>query len=248
MYVKSLLITGANRGIGLEFVKQFLKLPQSPQWVFAACRNPEKATDLKTLGETYPNLRIKQLEVTDRESIKDLVTSVTSDLGEEGLTLLINNAGCLKRLQLNDVTQEEMLESFQINSVAPLCISQAFVPVLKKSSLQSPGDGGYGYRAAIVNISTLTASITDNVTGGNYDSRTSKAALNMISKSLSVDLKPGRILVSILDPGWVKTELGGAGAKMEVSDSVARMIKVIQGLTMDKTGTFLNYDGKTLPW
>lgn len=75
-----------------------------------------------------------------------------------------------------------------------------------------------------------------------------QVALNMISKSLSVDLKPDNILVAILDPGWVKTELGGTGAKIEVSDSVERMIKVIQGLTMDKTGTFLNYDGKTLPW
>ncbi|XP_031471126.1 short chain dehydrogenase gsfK-like [Phasianus colchicus] len=159
---RSALVTGANRGIGLGFVQHLLALPNPPEWVFATCRDPkgQRAQELQKLAAKHPNLVVVPLEVTDPASIKAAAASVGERLKGSGLNLLINNAGILKANRLDNETLKDMSEVYTTNTIAPLLLSQAFLPLLKKAAQGSPGSGMSSSKAAIINMSSTGGSIS----------------------------------------------------------------------------------------
>lgn len=247
--IGSLFITGANRGIGLEFVKQLTRLPQPPRHIFATCRNPSEAKDLLQLASKHNCVHILKLDVSNTSEYPSLVKTVETTLDGEGLNVIVNNAGMAGRVQLEDVTETVMMEHYRVNAVAPLLLIQAFLPLLKKAASTSADVSGLSCaRAAIINITTKVASIDDNKSGGGYPYRASKVALNIITKSLSVDLKPHGILAVVLHPGWVQTEMGGPNALISTETSVSGLLRTMQGLNEETSGSFFNYDGTVIPW
>ncbi|KAM4894280.1 C-signal-like isoform 9-T23 [Sylvia borin] len=254
--VRSVLVTGANRGIGLGLVQHFLRMPKPPQWIFATCRDPkgQRAQELRNLASKHPNIIIIPLEVSDPTSIKAAAAKVAEHLGGSGLNLLINNAGIVKLNTLDTETLEDMREVYTTNTIGPLLVGQAFLPLLKKAAQGSPGSGLSCSKAAIVNISSTAGCIADCfgwelIQGTSY--RCSKAALNMLSKCQSLGYKEHGILCVALHPGWVQTELGGATGHTPpttVDDSVQGMLKVLSSLSEKETGAFLDWEGKVVPW
>lgn len=243
---KTIFITGANRGIGLELVKQFLSLSHSPEHIFATYRTLETASELKSLSEVNTKLHMVQLDVNNIESFDEVVSEVESELKNHGLDLLINNAGIMDRSKLDAVTEEGMIKVYKTNVVAPLMLSKAFLPLLRRSVSQRNSENSS--KTFIVNMSSGAGSIANNTWSTMYPYRPSKAALNMITKSLSVDLAGEGIMAVALHPGWVQTDMGGSNASLTIKESVDGLITVIGSLDESKNGGFLDYTGKTLPW
>ncbi|KAM3665275.1 C-signal-like isoform 2-T2 [Ammospiza maritima maritima] len=253
---RSVLVTGSSRGIGLELVRQLAASPRPPQHIFATCRDPEgpRGKDLQNLASKHPNLVIITLEIADQASIKAAATKVEERLGGSGLNLLINNAGMVKPKMLDNETLEDMTETYTTNTVGPLLMGQAFLPLLKKAAQGSSSSGLSCNKAAIVNISSIGGSIASafawelmHVTS--Y--RCSKAALNMLSKCQSLAYKEHGILCVALHPGWVQTDLGssaGGVPPVTVDDSVQGMLKVLSSLSEKDTGAFLDWEGNVIPW
>jgi NAD(P)-dependent dehydrogenase (short-subunit alcohol dehydrogenase family) len=233
-FMKTLLITGANRGIGLEFCRQYA----AAGWrVLACCRDPGKADALNKLAARYPDLiRLHALDVTDHAQIEQLART----LSDEAIDLLINNAGVYPTADkrgFGHTDYAEWMTAFNINTMAPLKMVEAFVQQIARSRLK-----------LIVTITSQMGSIDDNGSGGSYLYRSSKAAANMVVKSLAVDLKEKGITSVAFNPGWVKTDMGGPNAMIPVEQSVADMRKVIDGLTLADTGKFIGNDGVVIPW
>ncbi|XP_030914292.1 uncharacterized protein LOC102032275 isoform X2 [Geospiza fortis] len=255
--VNSVLVTGANRGLGLGFVQHFLRMPNPPQWIFAGCRDPkgQRAQDLQNLASKHPNLVIIALEIADPASIKAAAAKVGERLGGSGLNLLINNAGIVKPKTLEAETLEDMTETYTTNTAGPLLMGQAFLPLLKKAAQGSPGSGLSCSKAAIINMSSYAGSIEDMYVwefGQVVSYRCSKAALNMLSKCQSLAYKEHGILCITFHPGWVQTDMGGGGGSykppLTVDDSVQGMLKVLSSISEKETGTFLDWEGKVVPW
>lgn len=232
--MKTLLITGANRGIGLEFCKQYAAAGDR---VLACCRNPNKADALNKLAARHPDLiELHALDVTDHAQIEQLARA----LSDETIDLLINNAGiypAADKRGFGHTDYAEWMTAFSINTMAPLKMVEAFVQQIARSQLK-----------LIVTLTSQMGSIEDNGSGGSYLYRSSKAAANMVVKSLSVDLKEKGITSVAFHPGWVQTDMGGPNAMIPVEQSVADMRKVIAGLTLADTGRFIGYDGREIPW
>ncbi|KAL9839376.1 LOW QUALITY PROTEIN: C-signal-like [Geothlypis trichas] len=254
--VRSVLVTGANRGIGLGFVQHFLRMPNPPQWIFAGCRDPKDSEpqELQNLASKHPNIIIIPLEVSDPASIKAAAAKVGEHLGGSGLNLLINNAGIAKPCPLDNETQENMIQVYTTNTVGPMH-GQAFLPLLKKAAQGSPGSGLSCSKAAIVNMSSYAGSIEDMYVwefGQVVSYRCSKAALNMLSKCQSLAYKEHGILCITFHPGWVQTDMGGGGESykppLTVDDSVQGMLKVLSSISEKETGAFLDWEGKVVPW
>jgi NAD(P)-dependent dehydrogenase (short-subunit alcohol dehydrogenase family) len=224
------LITGANRGIGLEFVQQYA---QDGWHVFACCRSPEKATELQALANTYLNIQILPLDVADSAQINALALQ----LKDEKIDLLINNAGVYPDGAVGDINTDHWLEAFKVNTMAPLKMTEAFTSHIAKSQLKK-----------IATLSSKMGSIDDNTSGGSYIYRSSKVAANMVMKSLSIDLKALGVSVVTLHPGWVLTEMGGPNALIDTKTSVSGLRRVIERLTLNTTGQFIAYDGKAINW
>lgn len=227
---KTVLITGANRGIGLEFVRQYL---QDGWRVLATCRQPEAAKALNALQDQYPqSLRVEELNVTDWAAVKALGKVFKN----ESIDLLINNAGLYgdRSQSLGQTDVDDWLNVLAANTIAPLKVVEALLPCLAP-------------RARIATLTSLMGSMADNGSGGNYVYRSSKAGLNAVIKSLSLDLE-GRHICVLFHPGWVLTDMGGPGAMISVDTSVSGMRSVIEQLTPEHSGSFLRYDGKELPW
>ncbi|KAM9183092.1 C-signal-like [Mergus octosetaceus] len=256
LHVRSVLVTGANRGIGLGLVQHLLGLPNPPEWVFAACRDPkgQRAQELQNLASKHPNLVIVPLEVTKPASIKAAAASVGERLKDSGLNLLINNAGIGNNSSLDNVTQEDMAQMYATNTIGPLLLSQAFLPLLKKAAQGSPGSGLSCSKAAIINMSSYAGSIQDVYVweyGQAISYRCSKAALNMLTKCQSLSYREHGILCAAFHPGWVITDMGSTiedKTRVTVDVSVRGMMKVISSLSEKDTGTFLDWEGKVLPW
>jgi len=262
---KSILITGCNRGYGLELVKQLLNYKPAPSVLIATCRNPGSADELNGLAKKNSSLKVLPLDVTDFDSYGKFVKSVTSAVGEgNGLNLLINNAGAMPaNRSLHETTAEDMMDTFKTNCVAPLMLTRAVLPLLKTAS----GSGGSAFqsimpsgvnpgasvqlsvgRAAVINISTAAASITDNEAGNSYAYRVSKTAMNQATRNLSHDLKELGILAVAMHPGWVKTDMGGSKGLVDGSSSAATMIDTLTKLSVNDHGTFLRYNNTPMKW
>ncbi|XP_069724372.1 C-signal-like isoform X2 [Phaenicophaeus curvirostris] len=217
-------------------------------WMCVSCQ------ELQNLASKHPNLVIIPLEVTDPASIKAAATRVGEQLGGSGLNLLINNAGIAKLNLLDKETLEDMTLTYTTNTVGPLLLSQAFLPLLKKAAQGSPGSALSCSKAAIVNMSSSGGSISspegwDLMQVVSY--RCSKAALNMLTKCQSLGYREHGILCIALHPGWVQTDMGnsvGVTAPLTVDESVRGMLKVLSSLSEKDTGTFLNWEGKAIPW
>ena len=231
--IKNILITGANRGLGLGLVKKFLK---NDEKVFCTTRNVSKSKELILCKEKYnDNLEICELDLLDKESPNIL----SNFLGNEPIDLFINNAGVIghSAQHFKSVSLNHWLDVLKVNLIAPLLITQSIIKNIEKSSERK-----------IYFISSKVGSIEDNKSGGMYIYRSSKTALNQVVKSLSIDLKPLGISVISLHPGWVRTEMGGPNALISVEESVNGMVDVISNTSIINSGQFINYDGTRLPW
>ncbi|MBE9608849.1 SDR family oxidoreductase [Chitinilyticum piscinae] len=227
--MQTVLITGAGRGLGLEFVRQYL----ADGWrVIAARRAPSQGLD--ECQHRYPEL-LQQLVLDVSEPAQiDRLPALLDTCG--GIDLLINNAGIYGGIhqQLSDLDPAEFLHVMAVNALAPLRVTQAVLTHLH------PG-------AAIAHVTSLMGSMADNGSGGDYAYRASKAALNAVGKSMAVDLAE-RHPVVLLHPGWVQTDMGGPAALIDASTSVSGMRAVIARLHHGDSGRFFRYDGTELPW
>ncbi len=232
--MRRILITGANRGLGLEFTRQ---LTERGDYIFAGCRDPKTAKDLQKLVEAYPNqITLLALDVINEKSIDTSVEIVHSYV--DSLDILINNAGIYPHDENpTNLFSKTLLHSFHVNSVAPMIVAQRFLELLKQ-----------GENPRIINISTMMGSLQTKQSGGDYSYCSSKAALNMLSRALAFDLRMDGITVIAMHPGWVQTDMGGEKAPLAASDSVRGMLKVINGLKEIDTGKFLTWEGNEHPW
>ncbi|PSN50237.1 hypothetical protein C0J52_02384 [Blattella germanica] len=247
--MKSVLITGCNRGLGLGLVQHLLKQPVPPNHLFTTCRNPEKAEVLQEIAKKNKNVHILQLDVTNFDSYGNVVKAVESIVKDEGLNVLFNNAGVTSKFtRINLVKVDQMLNNFTTNTVAPLMLTKAFVPLLKKAADNNSSLPIGPSRAAVINFSSILGSISENSQGGFYPYRASKAALNAVTRSMSLDFKSDGILVTSLHPGWVRTDMGGNNAPLGVDESISAILKTVASLTEKDSGTFIQFDGKELPW
>ncbi len=221
----TVLITGANRGIGLELARQYA----ADSWqVIGTARKPEEADALRESGA-----KVMQLDVTDQASVEQLA----ADLGDRPIDVLINNAGILPRMRaLADVDFDDYNRVLAVNTVGPVRVTQALIPNLQA------GDG-----KTIVNVTSQLGSIT-NSSGGFYGYRESKAALNMFTRSLAADLGPQGFVCIVIHPGWVRTDMGGANAPVLPKDSAAGIRRVVAGLSAEDNGTYWTFEGEPLPW
>jgi NAD(P)-dependent dehydrogenase (short-subunit alcohol dehydrogenase family) len=243
--MENVLITGANRGFGLEFTRQYVTRGDH---VFATCRNPTGARDLQRLQSEFPDrLTIIQLDVSNQSSIDECYEVVRNRINT--LDILINNAGI--RLSggatLETSTSEwfgslqfdGVLDVLRVNAVAPILIAQRFLSMLTQS--QNP---------RIINISSWLGSIAERTPDfdNDYGYSGSKAALNMFSRILALRLAKHNIIVTPLDPGWARTDMGGEEAEQDVDESVSHMIKLIDDITLEQSGRFLRWDGGETAW
>ncbi|THH12061.1 hypothetical protein EW145_g217 [Phellinidium pouzarii] len=228
-------ITGASRGLGLEFTRQLTSDPLNI--VFASCRDPESAINLSALKQSAKgDLNIIKLDVTDEGTIKAAAETVALALGDLGLDYLLNNAGVNPGLdKAFDFNVDNLMYSIQNNVVGPALIGQAFLPLLKKSN-----------RRVLMNMTTGLASLGLDCGPKCCTYTISKTALNMLTYKQSVE-EPG-IIAIVVDPGWVKTKLGGEGAVLEPHESITPMIEFFKQLTKEHSGKFFNYKGVPLPW
>ncbi|XP_037940371.1 C-factor-like [Teleopsis dalmanni] len=247
--MNSILITGCNRGLGLGIVKELLLLPNVPKYIFATCRDQSKAKELQELAAKHSNIYILEIDLLKYSDYANLVQKVDEITKGEGLNVLFNNAGIAKwERSIDDIEAENLLSIYETNSVAPLLLAKAFVPLLKKASKANEKKPMGLERAAILNMSSRVGSIDDNTSGGLYSYRMSKAALNMATKSLSINLKEEKILCVTLHPGWVQTDMGGANAPLDVETSTKLLVQNVISFNEKHNGEFYQYDGKQLPW
>ncbi len=227
--IATVLVTGASRGIGLEFVKQWLARGAE---VIATAREPSAATELSALIDRYGDrLRVMQLDVTDDRSVELLAGAI----GNVQIDLLINNAGILTVETLDNMDFGAILAQFQTNALGALRVTHAILDNLREGS-------------RVVNMTSRMGSLDDNTSGGYYGYRMSKAALNMATRSLAVDLKSRGIVVIAMHPGMVQTDMTRGFGMLTPEASVTGINQVLEKLSMDQTGLFLHYQGTTLPW
>lgn len=228
----SILITGANRGIGLELTEQFAL----DEWqVIACCRNPHEAEQLQALATDRAAIEIHALDVTNYSQMADLAEKLSG----RPIDILLSNAGVFgaKGVGFGDVDADDFRQVLEVNTIAPLMLVQNFVNHVAASS-----------RKLVAVISSKVGSIADNTGGGVYAYRSSKTAVNQIVKCLSIDLADRGISAISLHPGWVKTEMGGPNAEITTAQSVAGLKSILQSAGLDQSGQFIEYDGNSIPW
>ena len=223
--MKNILITGANRGIGLELTKKLAKQNQ----IFATTRTMSSDDELHSIENT----NVYQLDLLDDKSMDELIHK----LDEVPIDLIINNAGIFHDEQFNGLNHDLWLDEMKVNAISPISLTHRL-----KNNLVNGKD------KKVVFISSQMGSIDDNYSGNYYFYRSSKAALNASAKSISIDWKDDGISVLILHPGWVQTDMGGKTAKITVEESVSGMIDLINNHNLKDTGAFLNYSGRKMEW
>ncbi|XP_048829286.1 C-factor-like isoform X3 [Brienomyrus brachyistius] len=247
---RSVLVTGVSRGIGLQIVKDLAKKTERKALTIATARNPAAAEELHRVAKESSGVHVVTLDVTSQASIDAAVEEVSSLLGAEGLNCLINNAAVGKTINLEMVTAEEMLKTYECNTVAPLMVTKAFLPLLRAAVTRGSGMGIH--RAAVINMSSVLGSLQLNwgalAEFKCYPYRASKAALNMVTRCLAVDLESEGILCVAVHPGWVRTDMGGPQADLGVEESASSVLNLFAGLSEKHHGGYLDHTGKTLPW
>ncbi len=226
---RTAFITGANRGLGLELVRQLIN---EGYLIYAGCRKPKEAT---ALNQLLPSERIILLDVNNPTSIDEAGSYLSANINK--LDLLINNAGVGESddSSLSTVNATAMANTFNTNVIGPLLVVKVLSGILKAGS-------------KIINISSLMGSVADNTSGGYYSYRTSKAGLNMVSRNLSIELRSRDIAVINMHPGWVRTDMGGTNAPLSVDESIAGLLEVIFNCGLEESGKFLNWKGDELDW
>ena len=215
------LITGANRGLGLEFARQY----KEAGWdVVATAR--QSSPELEALS-----VRVETLDMQDLDAVERFGDRL------DRLDLLIANAGTYGPREVTTADEaREWAETFVVNTIAPYLLAQSVLPLVEASS------------GKLIAVSTKMGSIEDNTSGGFLAYRSSKAALNAAWRNLAIEAHTRGVIAAMLHPGWVQTRMGGASAPLEPEESIAGMRKVIEGLTLDQSGGFFSYDGTTVPW
>ena len=228
----TILVTGANRGLGNEFVEQYLNEGND---VIATYRNENSSMDLIEMGDERSNLKLLQLDVSSNKSLN----SFAENLDDSPIDIFINNAGVYgpRNSSFGNVDEENWIPAIKINAIAPILLTQLIIKNIRS-----------GADKKLIYITSKMGSIDDNKGGGAYVYRSSKTALNAVVKSLSVDLENEGIVVALIHPGWVKTDMGGPNALIERDTSVRGMTEVISNLDITSTGNFYNYDGSIIPW
>jgi NAD(P)-dependent dehydrogenase (short-subunit alcohol dehydrogenase family) len=222
----STLITGANRGLGFEFARQYL----ADGWqVYAACRDPDSASQLRRLADASGHkLQILALNVTDPASVK----AAAAELDGQAIDLLLNNAGVggARGQTIGNIDYEAWAKVLDVNTMGPMRASEAFVDHVAQSE-----------RKLIVTLTSGMGSLADNTSGGSIAYRSSKAAVNMVMRSLAIDLAPRGITCVVINPGWVQTDMGGAHATLTSAESVTMLRRLIETLGPAQSGKFFNY-------
>ncbi len=232
--MKRVLITGANRGIGLELASQCATRGDR---VFATCRTPKRANELKDLGIQYPGqVTILPMDVTNLEQISKSASLVSDQV--QALDILINNAGInLGDESLSEVDPDDLIKTLHVNAVGPILVAQHFRDLLQK-----------GERPVIVNISSESGSLSKMTRFRGYGYYGSKAAENMFNRALAFDPETNGITVIAMHPGWVRTDMGGPNAHLSTTESARGILKVIDGLLPEDNGKFYTWDGNEHPW
>ena len=229
----STLITGANRGLGFEFARQYL----ADGWhVYAACRDPASASGLRRLAEDSDDkLRILAMDVTDPASIRAAAT----ELDGQAIDILLNNSGIIgpRSQTIGNIDYQAWAEVLAVNTMGPMRVSEAFVEHVASS------DG-----KLIVTLTSGIGSIADNTSGGSIVYRSSKAAVNMVVRSLAIDLAPRGITCVVVNPGWVRTNMGGPNASLEPAESISALRRLIATFGPEQSGKFFNHTGREYPW
>ena len=230
--METILVTGANRGIGLELVKQYCN--QNYQ-VIGTYRNENTSGEFISMSRNLNNLKVYSLDVSSDQSLKDF----SSKLGDTPVDIFINNAGVYgpRDSSFNNVDERNWISVFQTNAIAPLLLTQLIIENLRNGSQKK-----------LIYITSKMGSIDDNKSGGAYIYRSSKTALNSVVKSISLDLAKDGMKVALLHPGWVRTDMGGPNGLIDATTSVSRMTEVIDRLSQSDSGCFFNYDGSKIPW
>lgn len=233
---ETILVTGANRGIGLAVAKVFAKEGDK---VIAACRKPSQAEALKTLQKAHPETVILlELDADSDESAK----KATQELAKktDHLDILINMAGIMPGkydAKLEELDLEHCRQAYETNTLGPLRITRAFLPLLRRSKL-----------GRVINVTSGLGSISGTDNPNFYAYGGSKAALNKVTRTLALELKKENIVAVVLDPGWVKTDMGGPNAWLTPEESSTAIVKTTKALTMSQTSLFIYNDGKELKW
>ena len=233
-------ITGANRGLGLELTRQYL---ERGDHVFAASRTPADATELQQLQQQYADrLVLLPLDVTNTDSITSAAQTVSATT--DSLDLLINNAGVYPHAgsgdahqRLGQLTHDDAIETMQVNAIGPLLVSQALLPLLRA-----------GHKGRIISISSGQGSLTWKASGDPYHYSASKAALNMYMRSLAAEIGHMGLISVIVDPGWMRTGMGGDHATQEPAESARGIIRLVEQLHAEENGSFVTWQGQPVPW
>lgn len=227
-----ILITGSNRGIGFEFARQYAKRGKG---VLATCRSPNEAERLAALGSDYPKLTLAQLDLSSEKSIENLIRKLKGEKTE--LDLLLSNAGVFVKEPFSNWSQKSFRKTLDVNLIGPALLAQSLDSFLSRS-------------AKVVHLSSGLGSLERGGEGmSDGDSYAmSKAALNMLTVRLASVYRGSKRTVVSMSPGWVATDMGGAGAALQVDESVSNMIQTIEALTEVDSGRFIDNQGNTLPW
>ena len=231
--MKTVLVTGANRGLGLEFVRQY----GADGWqVHATCRDPHGAKELSRLAQASDGrVQVIELDVTDTLGVR----AAAKSFGKMPIDVLVNNAGVgsPRGQAIGSLDYAAWARVLDVNTLGPMRVAEAFLENVAR-----------GEEKKIVTITSGMGSIADNGSGGSYAYRSSKAGVNMVVKSLAHDLAPRGITCVVMNPGWVRTDMGGRGGTLSPAESIAAMRKVIAVLEPEDSGKFFNYNGNTYPW
>uniref|UniRef100_A0A8R1DZ88 Uncharacterized protein n=1 Tax=Caenorhabditis japonica TaxID=281687 RepID=A0A8R1DZ88_CAEJA len=240
----SVVVTGANRGIGLGLVQQLVK-DKGIKHIIATARDVEKATELNAIKD--PRLHVLPLTVTSDKSIDTLVSKVGEIVGSDGLNLLVNNAGiAVKYGSKTEPNRAQLTEQLDVNTVSVVIVSQKFLPLLTTAASKVSGDALSVSRAAVVTISSGLGSITENTTGSAlFDAlayRMSKSAVNQFTRTFAIDLKDEHILAVSFCPGWVQTDMGGQQAQLTVEQSTSELVSSFNKLGNEQNGGYFRRD------
>lgn len=232
--MNSVLITGSNRGMGLEWARQYIE----EGWrVYASCRFPERADSLQQLAAENTNVSIHRLDVTTQEDIQQIAV----ELNDTPLDVLINNAGIYKERWgkdiLGQIDYDDWQDTFAVNTLGAMRMSEALIENLARSE-----------KGLIVTISSHMGSIAEIKGPNDYAYRSSKAAINIVMKGLSLEAEKFGVGVLILHPGWVRTRMGSMDAPLSPADSVSFMRRLVDGYKPHQSGNFYSYEGNEIPW